>query len=49
MIIGGIIMLLLVVLVVWALSRMNESFAKTNYQFWSYDPNLYPSEITRSP
>jgi hypothetical protein len=24
-----------------------EDFLPSTYRFWSYDPNLYPSEITR--
>lgn len=44
-----LLILAIVVITYMQLSNVDEDFAKTNYQFWSYDPNKLPVEFERRP
>lgn len=44
-----VLIAVVVIITVWFLRWANEGFARTNYQFWSYDPAKLPVEFTRTP
>lgn len=44
---GWLVLLIAALLIIYYYAYTQESFFGSNFPLGSYDPNLYPSEITR--